>query len=274
MSLKIIQANLDAPFLDEYTIEAVIGQGLDGEIVRFSKKRDQTKGVLKIPRHNLSHEIEILSKIIPHPNIIAFNGVQHTKKGDGILLEHLEGQDLFSMLEEENNFYESKAKDILRQILTAVQALHSQNIVHRDIKLENIHVSTKGSVKLLDFGLSEAVSDDVSLMELSGTPSYIAPEMINKTLNPSGNGYGRPVDVWACGVLLYAMISGCFPFWHEKQLRRYQLILEGDIDFSNDGWEEVSGQAKSLIRSLLTMDPNQRPRASEALKHPWFKNVT
>ncbi|KAI6654576.1 Phosphorylase b kinase gamma catalytic chain, skeletal muscle/heart isoform [Oopsacas minuta] len=270
MSLELISSHLDASFLNDCLIEAIIGQGLDGEIVRFSKKKDNTKGVLKIPRHDLTHEIEILSKLIPHQNIVTFNGVQRTKRGEGILLEHLEGQDLFSMLEEENNLYESIAKDILRQILTAIKSIHSQNIVHRDIKLENIFVSPKCSVKLLDFGLSETISDDISLTELSGTPSYIAPEMINKALNPSMNGYGRPVDIWACGVLLYAMISGSFPFWHEKQFRRYQLILEGEIDLSDGGWEDVSEKAKSLIRSLLTLDPSIRPSASEALNHCWF----
>ena len=270
MSLQLIQSYLDDTFLDECLIERILGQGLDGEIVKYSKKKDNSKGVIKIPRNDLTQEIDILSKLTPHPNIVAFNGTQRTVKGDGILLEYLEGRDLFSLLEEEETLFESQARDILRQVLSAVQSLHSQGVVHRDIKLENVFISTKSSVKVLDFGLSTFVTEDTSLSELSGTPSYLAPEMINKSLHPTGSGYGRPVDVWACGVLLYVMISGTFPFWHEKQLSSFQLILEGDIDFSNEGWDEVSEEAKNLIRSLLTLDPSARPSASEALNHCWF----
>ena len=273
MSLELIRSYLDDSFLDECQIESILGQGLDGEIVRYSNKKDNTKGVLKIPRNDLTQEINILSKLAPHPNIVAFNGTQRTTKGDGILLEYLEGRDLFSLMGEEDNLYESQARDILRQVLSGIQSLHAQGVVHRDIKLENIFVSTKSSVKILDFGLSTFVATDSSLSELSGTPSYLAPEMIGKSLHPAGSGYGRPVDVWACGVLLYVLISGAFPFWHEKQLRSYQLILEGDIDFSDEGWEEVSAEAKSLIRLLLTLDPSSRPSASEALNHCWFNLI-
>ena len=270
MSLELIRSYLNESFLDKCVIESILGEGLDGEIVKYSNKKDKTKGVLKIPRNDLTQEIDILSKLAPHPNIIAFNGTQRTTKGNAILLEYLEGQDLFSLMGEEDTLYESQARDILRHVLSAIESLHTQGVVHRDIKLENIFVSSKCTVKILDFGLSANVTNDASLSELSGTPSYLAPEMIRKSLHPDGCGYGRPVDVWACGVLLYVMISGTFPFWHEKQLRSYQLILEGDIDFSDEGWEEVSEEAKSLIRMLLTQDPGSRPSASEALKHCWF----
>ena len=270
MSLENIKTYLDESFLNQCIIEGIIGEGLDGIITKFSKKEGGTKGVLKLPRNDLTQEISILSKLVPHPNIVVFNGIQETKKGRGLLLEFLEGQDLFSLMEKEENLDEATARTILRQVLSALHSLHSQNIVHRDIKLENIIISPKSTVKIVDFALSALIPNDTSLSELSGTPSYLAPEMIHKSLNPAVEGYGRKVDLWACGVILYVMLSGTFPFWHEKQLRIYQLIREGNVDFSDEGWNEISEDAKSLIRALLTLNPNLRPTASEALNHSWF----
>eukprot|EP00116_Pleurobrachia_bachei_P009451 sb/3469713/ len=138
----------------------------------------------------------------------------------------------------------------------------------RDIKPENLLLSSKNKdakIKLADFGLSVEVSNDKTYwFGFAGTPGYLAPEVIKKT------PYGKQVDLWACGVVLYILLAGYPPFWDEDKYRMYEQIVHGDYDYPSPEWDAVTSEAKNLIDSLLSVDPAKRFSASDALRHPWI----
>lgn len=141
-------------------------------------------------------------------------------------------------------------------------------IVHRDLKPENLLLASKSkgaAVKLADFGLAiEVQGDQQAWFGFAGTPGYLSPEVLRK------DPYGKPVDMWACGVILYILLVGYPPFWDEDQHRLYQQIKAGAYDFPSPEWDTVTPEAKDLINKMLTINPAKRITASEALKHPWI----
>lgn len=147
--------------------------------------------------------------------------------------------------------------------MTAIEYMHAQDISHRDIKLENILIEARtGKVKVIDFGFSCQCKD--RLRVFCGTPSYMSPEIVSKK-----EYYGGPADIWACGVLLYTLICGTFPFKSittEKEL--FRKINRGILSFSQDN---LSSELKDLLKAMLHVDPSERPTATMILNHPWFK---
>ncbi|EHA98496.1 Calcium/calmodulin-dependent protein kinase type II delta chain [Heterocephalus glaber] len=141
-------------------------------------------------------------------------------------------------------------------------------VVHRDLKPENLLLASKSkgaAVKLADFGLAiEVQGDQQAWFGFAGTPGYLSPEVLRK------DPYGKPVDMWACGVILYILLVGYPPFWDEDQHRLYQQIKAGAYDFPSPEWDTVTPEAKDLINKMLTINPAKRITASEALKHPWI----
>lgn len=158
----------------------------------------------------------------------------------------------------------------MQQILRGVQYLHQQNIVHRDIKPENVLCASDTwpfQVKLTDFGLSNFVEEDAvdnaaALLSHVGTSFYLAPEVIGK------EGYAFPVDLWACGVVLYIMLCGRFPFWGKTDIEYMKSLSVGPC-MVGDGWAEVSHGGKKFLKQLLQLDPSRRLTADQALAHPW-----
>lgn len=158
----------------------------------------------------------------------------------------------------------------MQQILRGVQYLHQQNIVHRDIKPENVLCASDQwpfQVKLTDFGLSNFVEEDAvdnaaALLSHVGTSFYLAPEVIGK------EGYAFPVDLWACGVVLYIMLCGRFPFWGKTDIEYMKSLTLGPC-MVGDGWSEVSDEGKAFLKQLLQLDPSRRLTADQALAHPW-----
>ncbi|KFW94355.1 Calcium/calmodulin-dependent protein kinase type II subunit beta, partial [Phalacrocorax carbo] len=144
----------------------------------------------------------------------------------------------------------------IQQILEAVLHCHQMGVVHRDLKV---------TVKLADFGLAiEVQGEQQAWFGFAGTPGYLSPEVLRK------DPYGKPVDMWACGVILYILLVGYPPFWDEDQHRLYQQIKAGAYDFPSPEWDTVTPEAKDLINKMLTINPAKRITASEALKHPWI----
>ncbi|MEE6461737.1 hypothetical protein FKM82_001391 [Ascaphus truei] len=141
-------------------------------------------------------------------------------------------------------------------------------VVHRDLKPENLLLASKSkgaAVKLADFGLAiEVQGDQQAWFGFAGTPGYLSPEVLRK------DPYGKPVDMWACGVILYILLVGYPPFWDEDQHRLYQQIKAGAYDFPSPEWDTVTPEAKDLINKMLTINPAKRITGSEALKHPWI----
>lgn len=141
-----------------------------------------------------------------------------------------------------------------------MEYLHSKNVAHRDLKLENILVENDGKVKLIDFGFS--VCSDKKLRIFCGTPSYMAPEIILRK-----DYFGPPTDIWSLGVLLYAMLCGKFPFKGISERDLYRKITKGQFVFPD---ELQSTEAKNLVRKVLCVDYSRRPTACELLKENWL----
>ncbi|ROJ62462.1 Calcium/calmodulin-dependent protein kinase type II subunit alpha, partial [Anabarilius grahami] len=158
----------------------------------------------------------------------------------------------------------------IQQILEAVLHCHQMGVVHRDLKPENLLLASKSkgaAVKLADFGLAiEVEGDQQAWFGFAGTPGYLSPEVLRK------DPYGKAVDLWACGVILYILLVGYPPFWDEDQHRLYQQIKAGAYDFPSPEWDTVTPEAKDLINKMLTINPAKRITAAEALKHPWISH--
>ncbi|KAH0500825.1 Calcium/calmodulin-dependent protein kinase type II subunit delta [Microtus ochrogaster] len=178
------------------------------------------------------------------------------------------GGELFEDIVAREYYSEADASHCIQQILEAVLHCHQMGVVHRDLKPENLLLASKSkgaAVKLADFGLAiEVQGDQQAWFGFAGTPGYLSPEVLRK------DPYGKPVDMWACGVILYILLVGYPPFWDEDQHRLYQQIKAGAYDFPSPEWDTVTPEAKDLINKMLTINPAKRITASEALKHPWI----
>ena len=184
-------------------------------------------------------------------------------------MELMEGGELFDRLVEVEHYTEKQAVEAFRPLVDAIRYCHSLGIVHRDLKPENLLYKTKDEDSLLkvsDFGFSKFLIPKAQeqLFTACGTPTYVAPEII-------GNfGYDAKVDCWSLGVILYVMLCGYPPFYAEENNELFQLIKDCDYEFHMPYWENISEDAKDLIKKLLVADPKKRLSADEILKHPWI----
>ncbi|KAM7397395.1 hypothetical protein PAMA_005614 [Pampus argenteus] len=180
------------------------------------------------------------------------------------------GGELFEDIVAREYYSEADASHCIQQILEAVLHCHQMGVVHRDLKPENLLLASKSkgaAVKLADFGLAiEVEGDQQAWFGFAGTPGYLSPEVLRK------DPYGKAVDLWACGVILYILLVGYPPFWDEDQHRLYQQIKAGAYDFPSPEWDTVTPEAKDLINKMLTINPAKRITAAEVLKHPWISH--
>ncbi|NWI92777.1 KCC2D kinase, partial [Pitta sordida] len=185
-----------------------------------------------------------------------------------LVFDLVTGGELFEDIVAREYYSEADASHCIQQILEAVLHCHQMGVVHRDLKPENLLLASKSkgaAVKLADFGLAiEVQGEQQAWFGFAGTPGYLSPEVLRK------DPYGKPVDMWACGVILYILLVGYPPFWDEDQHRLYQQIKAGAYDFPSPEWDTVTPEAKDLINKMLTINPAKRITASEALKHPWI----
>lgn len=204
---------------------------------------------------------------VNHPNVVGLKGVFDTDETLFIVMELVEEGELYEMIAERKTFSEKEASHIMKQVFSALDYLHETGIVHRDLKLENMLVADKEklTIKLADFGLSKLYSGQ-ALITACGTPFYVAPDIL------LGTGYGPGVDMWACGVLLYILLSGRLPFHADNDPELFKLIMEGNLVFKSPQFDTVSKEAKDLISHLLVVDPDERYDAKKALKHPFITN--
>ncbi|KAI4489859.1 hypothetical protein M0804_004041 [Polistes exclamans] len=178
------------------------------------------------------------------------------------------GGELFEDIVAREFYSEADASHCIQQILESVHHCHHNGVVHRDLKPENLLLASKAkgaAVKLADFGLAIEVSgESQAWYGFAGTPGYLSPEVLKK------EPYGKPVDIWACGVILYILLVGYPPFWDDDQHRLYAQIKAGSYDYPSPEWDTVTPEAKNLINQMLTVNPSKRITANEALKHPWI----
>mmetsp|Transcript_26370 Transcript_26370/g.44063 ORF Transcript_26370/g.44063 Transcript_26370/m.44063 type:complete len:262 (+) Transcript_26370:306-1091(+) len=179
-------------------------------------------------------------------------------------MEYVSGGDLFDYIVHHGKVPEDLAREIFQQIIAAVEYCHHNSVIHRDLKPENILLYKEMNVKLADFGLANFLSDGMFLKTSCGSPNYAAPEVV------SGKLYAGPeVDVWSCGVILYALLCGCLPFDDDNLPNLMKKVKSGVYQMPN----YLSFYARDLIHSILNVDPITRITIEEIRKHPWFALV-
>uniref|UniRef100_A0A670Z2M6 calcium/calmodulin-dependent protein kinase n=2 Tax=Elapidae TaxID=8602 RepID=A0A670Z2M6_PSETE len=223
----------------------------------YAAKIINTKKLSARDHQKLEREARIC-RLLKHSNIGKYCLVK---------MEMVTGGELFEDIVAREYYSEADASHCIQQILEAVLHCHQMGVVHRDLKPENLLLASKckgAAVKLADFGLAiEVQGDQQAWFGFAGTPGYLSPEVLRK------EAYGKPVDIWACGVILYILLVGYPPFWDEDQHKLYQQIKAGAYDFPSPEWDTVTPEAKNLINQMLTINPAKRITAHEALKHPW-----
>ncbi|KAL4622606.1 calcium/calmodulin-dependent protein kinase type IV-like [Arapaima gigas] len=223
-------------------------------------------------RKAAKNEIMIL-KMVSHPNILQLIDTFETRKEYYIIQELATGGDVFDWILDQGSYTEKDAANVIRQVLEAVAYLHSLNIVHRNLKLENLmyyRENNHNKVVLRDFYLSKF--ENGAITEPCGTPEYLAPEVVAR------HRYGRPVDCWAVGVIMYMLLSGNPPFYDETEEENTDMhnriifcrIVAGDFEFDSPYWDDISPAAKELVCRLMEVDQMLRISAQEALWHEWI----
>mmetsp|Transcript_6246 Transcript_6246/g.10425 ORF Transcript_6246/g.10425 Transcript_6246/m.10425 type:complete len:364 (-) Transcript_6246:405-1496(-) len=262
---------------NDFDLRATVGTGTFGRVrvVKIKGNADRSPMALKILKksevirlkqvEHVKAEKEILLTI-SHPFIVNLLTTFQDEKRLCMLLEYVNGGELFSHLRKEGRLPNDHAQFYAGQIILAFQYLHSIHIVYRDLKPENLLLDCDGHIKITDFGFAKVVEDRT--WTLCGTPEYLAPEIIQS------KGHGKPVDWWALGVLMFEMLAGYPPFYDENPFGIYQKVLAGRIDFPR----HFDVKAKDLIKRLLTQDRAKRfgclkNGAEDIKKHKWYKGT-
>uniref|UniRef100_A0A3Q0S038 calcium/calmodulin-dependent protein kinase n=1 Tax=Amphilophus citrinellus TaxID=61819 RepID=A0A3Q0S038_AMPCI len=262
-------------FTDEYQLYEELGKGAFSVVRRCIKKSTGQEYAAKIintkklsarDHQKLEREARIC-RLLKHPNIVRLHDSIAEEGFHYLVFDLVTGGELFEDIVAREYYSEADASHCINQILESVSHIHQHDIVHRDLKPENLLLASKmkgAAVKLADFGLAiEVQGDQQAWFGFAGTPGYLSPEVLRK------DPYGKPVDIWACGVILYILLVGYPPFWDEDQHKLYQQIKAGAYDFPSPEWDTVTPEAKNLINQMLTINPAKRITADQALKHPW-----
>ncbi|XP_062828270.1 calcium/calmodulin-dependent protein kinase type IV isoform X2 [Anolis carolinensis] len=256
---------------DYYELESELGRGATSIVYRCRQKGTQKPFAVKILNKTVDKkivrtEIGVLLRL-SHPNIIKLKEIFETPAEISLVLELVTGGELFDRIVEKGYYSERDAADAVKQILEAVAYLHANGIVHRDLKPENLLYATPAPdapLKIADFGLSKIVADQVTMKTVCGTPGYCAPEILR------GCAYGPEVDMWSLGIITYILLCGFEPFYDERgDQYMFKRILNCEYDFVSPWWDDVSLNAKDLVKKLIVLDPKKRLTTFQALQHPW-----
>ncbi|XP_074651929.1 serine/threonine-protein kinase DCLK1-like [Tubulanus polymorphus] len=275
----ILSEGTPSPLISKYEILKLIGEGNFAVVKECREKSTGKDFALKIidkkkckgKEKMIENEVSILRRI-QHSNIVTLIEEFDSHNELYLVMELVGGGDLFDAISAATKYTEKDASGMLYNLSCALKYLHSQNIVHRDVKPENLlvydHEDGTKSLKLGDFGLATVVREP--LYVVCGTPTYVAPEILEET------GYGLKVDVWAAGVITYILLCGFPPFVSTKndQDELFKKIMSGEFEFRKPYWNGMSDSAKELIANMLQVDPDRRFTAGQVLEHPWVSDDT
>jgi len=259
----------------DYTLTSkVLGTGCNGSVrmansinsknqQAFAVKTFNTKGMKADKLEHLQAEIEIFL-CMDHPQVARLVDVYESEHTINLVMQCMVGGELFDRVMKHKRFPEVEAADATKQMLLAVNYVHSHGIVHRDLKLENFLYDTQGSthLRLIDFGFSKFYDTKHRMHTSCGTLAYVAPEVLNRS-------YTSQCDLWSMGVIVFILLSGHMPFYgqDDAQIRN---ISKGHFVMKSEHWVGVSSQAKSFVRGLLEVNPDKRLTAKAALQQPWI----
>uniref|UniRef100_A0A7N0UCV6 non-specific serine/threonine protein kinase n=1 Tax=Kalanchoe fedtschenkoi TaxID=63787 RepID=A0A7N0UCV6_KALFE len=259
-----------------YTFEERLGKGNSGITYRCIEKATgkpvacksilKRKLLRKKDKASVKREIEVLQHLAGQPNVVEFKGAYEDSRSVHIVMELCEGGQLFDRITQQGHYSEKDAAVVFKQIINVVRVCHSKGVMHRDLKPENFLMSDKterATLKAIDFGHSVFIEEGEIYKDLVGSVFYVAPEVLQ-------GRYGKEIDVWSAGVILYVVLSGFPPFLAETDGGIFDAILNGKIDFESDPWPSISESAKNLVRRMLTRDPRKRITAAGVLEHPWI----
>ncbi|KAG6597918.1 CAMK protein kinase [Phytophthora cinnamomi] len=268
-------------WLRHYKLGAVLGVGGNGVVQRLEDERDGTLYAVKVldvakfrHREQVVAEVEIMRNItnnIKHPNLITIHKVYEEHQKVYIIQEMCTGGELYDRVVQRGKYSERDAASTMRQLVSALQALHAHNILHLDIKPENILFSSKdpdSKIVLTDFGLARMINGKQNPLEqgksMAGTIGYMAPEVI------SSHVYSEAADVFSAGVILFILLVGYPPFYGDSEVEILLKIARGDFTFDPRDWAHVSGSAKELVARMLEVRAQDRITVDEVLDHPWI----
>jgi len=283
---------------DVYDVKDILGEGGFATVrsgrhkLTGKKVAIKTIDLFKIQSDKLEmlqNEVEVM-KMLDHPNIVRLYETFSEEDKLHLVMEHCAGGDLFDFLMKTNieesghktwsdgegvqyALTEKRVSALVAKMLGAVNYLHARGIAHRDIKPENFLLEAKatndgpGEIKIIDFGFSKVFHGTQDMHNMLGSPYYVAPEVLGAT---GEKGYGKECDIWSIGVVVYTMLCGCPPFYGDDNPAIYKAIESGVYEWPED--VVVSAEAKDFIGRLLTVDPELRINATDAIQHPWITN--
>ncbi|XP_059300694.1 CBL-interacting serine/threonine-protein kinase 11 [Lycium ferocissimum] len=268
----------EKPLFGKYELGKVLGCGAFAKVYHARDINNGQSVAIKVinkinisnkdntlPDKHIEREITILRQL-RHPYIVKLYEVLATKTKIYFVMEYVKGGELFTQISNKGKFSEDLSRKCFQQLISAVNYCHSRGIYHRDLKPENILLDENGDIKVSDFGLSATTeqiqSFDGLLHTVCGSPVYVAPEILTI------KGYdGAKTDIWSCGIILYVMIAGYFPFYDQNLMLMYKKIYKGE--FRCPRW--MSSDVKRILSRLLDINPATRITIEEIIKDPWFR---
>jgi len=256
-----------------YSFGKVLGKGGFSVVKLATNKETGKQAAIKVidkeaGKDELSlmqREIDIMRKL-KHKNIVELYDVFDEADHLYLVLEFITGGELFEQIVSRGHYSERDAANIIRQILEAVDYMHSNGVAHRDLKPENLLCSGKDNmdIKITDFGLSKSFGES-TLQTACGTPDYVAPEVL------LGKPYDSSVDIWSVGVITYILLCGFPPFYGKDNQEIFEKIMQAKFDFPSPDWDDISDEAKQFVKDMLVREPNARQTAAECLANAWIK---
>lgn len=259
----------------EYNLKEELGRGKFGTVYRCEEKKTGRILAAKFiqtsrpdDRADVEREVEIM-RMLQHPRLLQlYDAFDDSKKQMILILELIEGGELFERVIDDDFVLTEKACAIfVRQICEGIDYMHSKNVLHLDMKPENVLCTSRtgNRIKLIDFGLARFYEPDKKLQVLFGTPEFVAPEVVNFEM------VGYQTDMWSVGVITYVLLSGLSPFMGNSELETMANVTRAEYDFDDESFEKISDDAKDFIAVLLVKEKDERPTASECLNHIWLR---